>query len=79
MVRYDVPPPESGGSSIYNLQSRGLPLRVLVRGVALEGITYRVQVAAPMDDFYNAMNRFKWTVLLLSLSCWFLRLQVDIG
>jgi heavy metal sensor kinase len=27
---------------------------------------YRIQVAAPMDDFYEALDRFKWVVLLLS-------------
>jgi heavy metal sensor kinase len=66
MIRYDVPAPDSAGASVYNLQSRGLPLRVLVRSVALEGATYRLQVAAPMGDFYDAMNRFKWVVLLFS-------------
>ena len=30
------------------------------------GDTYRIQVAAPMDDFYDAIDRFKWVVLLLS-------------
>jgi heavy metal sensor kinase len=66
MMRYDVPAPDSGGASVYNVQSRGLRLRVLVRSVALEGATYRLQVAAPMGDFYDAVNRFKWVVLLFS-------------
>lgn len=66
MVRYDVPLPESEVPSAYNLEVRGLPLRLLVRGVAVGGSTYHIQVAAPMDDFYDAMTRFKWVVLLLS-------------
>jgi signal transduction histidine kinase len=43
-----------------------LPLRVLVREMSTGGETYRIQVAAPMDDFYDAMDQFKWMVLLLS-------------
>lgn len=66
MIRYEVPAPDSNGPSVYNLRSRGLRLRVLVRSIALEGVAYRLQVAAPMGDFYDAMNRFKWVVLLFS-------------
>lgn len=32
----------------------------------LEGNSYRVQVAAPMDDFYDSLDRFKWVVVLLT-------------
>jgi two-component system, OmpR family, heavy metal sensor histidine kinase CusS len=66
MARFDVPPPESGTRSVYDLEVKGLPLRVLVRNTTLNGTIYRVQVAAPMDDFYDSLDRFKWVVLLLS-------------
>jgi heavy metal sensor kinase len=66
MVRYDVPLPAAGQPLIYDLRTRGLPLRVLVSEVNLSGDTYRIQVAAPMDDFYRALDHFKWLVLVLS-------------
>jgi heavy metal sensor kinase len=46
--------------------SADLPLRVLVREMSAVGQTYRIQVASPMDDFYDAIDRFKWMILLLS-------------
>ena len=66
MVGYDVPIPDAASPSIYNLRIRGKPLRVLVSEVKLRANTYRVQVAAPMADFYRALNQFKWVVLMLS-------------
>jgi heavy metal sensor kinase len=68
MVRYDLPLPEAREPSIYNLQTSGLPLRVLVSEVNLGGDAYRVQVAASMGDFYRALDHFKWVVLVLSPS-----------
>jgi two-component system, OmpR family, heavy metal sensor histidine kinase CusS len=66
MVRYGVPVPPASKPSIYDWQAHDLPLRVLVGEVSVGGKTYRLQVATPMDDFYDALNRFKWVVLLLS-------------
>jgi heavy metal sensor kinase len=66
MTHYDVPLPIKASYSGYNVMSVDLPLRVLVREMRAGGNTYRIQVAAPMDDFYDAMDRFKWMVLLLS-------------
>src|ERR1700730_3778339 len=66
MVGYDVPIPDAASPSIYNLRIRGKLLRVLVSEVKLRANTYRVQVAAPMADFYRALNQFKWVVLMLS-------------
>ena len=66
MTSHNVPVPVSAGYSAYNFDARGLPLRVLVREMNAGGGRYRIQVAAPMDDFYDAIDRFKWTVLLLS-------------
>ena len=66
MASHDVPVPASASYSAYNLVAGGLPLRVMVREMNAGGDRYRIQVAAPMDDFYDAMDRFKWVVLLLS-------------
>ncbi len=66
MESHDLPVPAKATYSAYNFEVRGLPLRVLVREMNAGGNTYRIQVAAPMDDFYDAMIRFKWVVLLLS-------------
>jgi len=66
MEHYDVPVPVKASYSAYNIVSADLPLRVLVREINAGAQTYRIQVAAPMDDFYDAIDRFKWVVLLLS-------------
>ena len=66
MKRYDVPLPETAGSKLYSLELGSLPLRVLATDVRLTGRTYRVQVAASMDNFNDALDHFKWVLLLLS-------------
>ena len=66
MASHDIPVPAKASYSAYDIESRGLPLRVLVREMNTGGDAYRIQVAAPMDDFYDAIDRFKWVVLLLS-------------
>src|SRR5499427_1217334 len=65
MTHYEVPVPPKASSSAYNVMSVDLPLRVLVREMSAGGATYRIQVAAPMDDFYDAIDHFKWMLLLL--------------
>src|SRR6516162_460325 len=66
MASHDVPVPATASYSAYNLEAKGLPLRVMVREINAGGDRYRIQVATPMDDFYDAIDRFKWVVLLLS-------------
>ena len=66
MAHYDPPMPVKATFPAYNVVAADLPLRVLVREMSAGGQTYRIQVAAPMDDFYDAMDRFKWMVLLVS-------------
>lgn len=46
--------------------SKGMPLRILNGQLQVAGKTYDVQIAAPMDDFYDAINRFR-LVLLFSV------------
>ena len=66
MASHNVPAPATASYSAYNVQAGDLPLRVMVREINAGGDRYRIQVAAPMDDFYDAIDRFKWVVLLLS-------------
>jgi two-component system, OmpR family, heavy metal sensor histidine kinase CusS len=66
MTHYDVTVPVKTSYAAYNVTSADLPLRVLVREINAGAQTYRIQVATPMDDFYDAVDRFKWMVLLLS-------------
>ncbi len=66
MAHYQVPVPAKASYSAYNTVSADLPLRALVREMRAGADTYRIQVAAPMDDYYDAIDRFKWMVLLLS-------------
>lgn len=66
MSHYEIPVPAKESTSAYDAVSVDLPLRVLVREISVGGTSYRIQVAAPMDDFYDAIDRFKWMVLLLS-------------
>jgi heavy metal sensor kinase len=66
MTHYDVPVPVKASYAAYNVMSADLPLRVLVREMNAGAQTYRIQVASPMDDFYDAIDRFKWMILLIS-------------
>ncbi|MBZ5565219.1 MAG: HAMP domain-containing protein [Acidobacteriia bacterium] len=66
MRRYDVPTKEAAGPVTYNLQIQKLPLRILATQARLSGGSYYIQVAAPMDDFQDALNHFKWVLLLIS-------------
>jgi heavy metal sensor kinase len=50
-------------STVY---SKRMPLRILNGQLRVAGKNYDVQIAAPMDDFYDAVNRFR-LVLLLSV------------
>lgn len=65
MTHYEVPLPVKASGSAYDIMSVDLPMRVLVRAMSVGSATYRIQVAAPMDDFYDAIARFRWIVLLL--------------
>lgn len=76
MERYNVPRIEAAGPTIYNLRVRNLPLRVLAADSHLSDRTYHVQVAAPMDDFEDALSRFKWALLVF---CPFLLLVASAG
>ncbi len=66
MSKYDVPVSSARDRSAYDFRARRLPLRIWMEEMTVGENKYRIQVAAPMDDFYEALDRFKWVVLLLS-------------
>lgn len=66
MKRYGVPLPKTASSRIITLEVRGLPLRALTTSVQVDGSTFRVQIAAPMDDFEEVLESFRWALLLSS-------------
>ena len=66
MTSHNLPVPATANYAAYNFESNGLPLRVLVREMNGSQDRYRIQVAMPMDDFYDAVDQFKWVVLLLT-------------
>jgi len=55
LVRPAKPGEKSQFSTVY---SKGMPLRILNGQLRTVDKAYDVQIAAPMDDFYDAVNRF---------------------
>jgi len=63
LARPGKPGEKSEFSTVY---SKGMPLRILNGQLRTADKVYDVQVAAPLDDFYDAVNRFR-LVLLFSV------------
>jgi heavy metal sensor kinase len=63
LVRPGTPGEKFQFSTMY---SKGMPLRILNGQLRTPDKIYDVQIAAPMDDFYDAVNRFR-LVLLVSV------------
>jgi heavy metal sensor kinase len=53
-------------ASLASQQPKGVPLRVLTLPVKAAGTTYIVQLAYPLDDFNEALERFRRLLLLSS-------------
>lgn len=66
MKRYGVPFPQDASPRISTIEIAGLPLRMLTADVRVNGETFRVQVAAPMDDYEEALENFRWVLLVSS-------------
>jgi heavy metal sensor kinase len=69
-VRYSLTFPTQTNSNekfrVSTIYSKGMPLRILTGQIHAADQVYEVQIAAPMDDFYDAVNRFR-LVLLFSV------------
>jgi len=63
-VRYGALLPAGSKTGISTMARAGTPLRMLSATVTVDGKAYRVQVVEPMDDFYEAMERFQWVLIL---------------
>lgn len=60
-------PDQLGGASLQeNLTVQNIPVRFVSRRVVVRGEPYTVQVATPMHEFYEALDRFS-TILLFSV------------
>jgi heavy metal sensor kinase len=66
MRHMEVPAKKAAAPVTYNLRANGLPLRILATQADLGGMTYSIQIAAAMDDYAEALDYFKWVLLLLS-------------
>ncbi len=60
LVRGGKPGGKFEFSTVY---SKGMPLRILNGHLRVAEKAYDVQIAAPMDDFYDAVNRFRLLLL----------------
>jgi heavy metal sensor kinase len=69
-IRYGLTFPSQkksdGKFTFSTIYSKGMPLRILTGQIRAADQVYDVQIAAPMDDFYDAVNRFR-LVLLFSV------------
>jgi heavy metal sensor kinase len=66
MTQYGPVAPREARTSITTQQPNGVPLRVLTLPVQAGGKTYIVQLAYPLDDFYEALDRFRRVLFLSS-------------
>lgn len=66
LERHGVAMPKAASARIAPLEIGAQPFRVLTTDVSVGGKTFQVQVAAPMDDFEEALETFRWFLLLSS-------------
>jgi two-component system, OmpR family, heavy metal sensor histidine kinase CusS len=66
MRRYNVPLKEAPSPVIYDLHVGDLPLRILATQAHVGSGSYVIQIATLMDDYQDALDHFKWVLLLLS-------------
>jgi heavy metal sensor kinase len=66
MKQFGPAVPGEARASITTQQPNGVPLRVLALPVQAGGETYLAQLAYPLDDFYEALDRFRRLLFLSS-------------
>ena len=66
MSRKDIPRPKTAAAKAYTIPDEKMPLRVLDKKIVTGNKSYLVQAATEMDDFYEALYRFK-ALLLVSI------------
>jgi heavy metal sensor kinase len=66
MSEFEIPTTNGGPAGPFTFSSRDTPFRVVDAEIKAGNQSYLVQVAAPLDDFYDALHRFA-TLLLVSI------------
>lgn len=66
MARYDVPAAAGADSQIVSMRRKGMPFRILSGRISVGNHVYLIQVASEMDDFEEALERFRWVIILAS-------------
>jgi len=61
---HPIPPPRTPNPTVYTGWFGGLLLRVRSERVLIEDQWFSIQVAAPMQDFQEAIEQFRWLLLL---------------
>jgi heavy metal sensor kinase len=64
--RYGLAAPKDAKTSITTQRLQRGYWRVLTVPIQVAGGAYVVQIAAPLHDFYEALNRFRWVLFLSS-------------
>jgi len=49
---------------IWNIEAGRVPLRIMSSDLLIDSASYRLQVAAPMDEYYEALDRFQGLLFL---------------
>lgn len=66
MSRYNIPPGGEASAERSTLFFKDFPLRLRSTKIQLGGEVYFIQIAAPLDEFYEALHRFA-ALLLISI------------
>ncbi|MHB8652871.1 MAG: HAMP domain-containing sensor histidine kinase [Terriglobia bacterium] len=66
MERYGVPVSSAGKPALETRRFKHRPFRMLTSEVPVGGETYFIQVATPMHEVFEALEDYRWLLLLLS-------------
>lgn len=59
-----IPAPQKADSTLSTGRFSGLPLRVRSERASIDGQWFSIQVAAPMQEFQEATDKFRWLLML---------------
>jgi two-component system, OmpR family, heavy metal sensor histidine kinase CusS len=66
MERYGVPMAHAGQPTLETCRFERRPFRILASEIHVGGATYFIQAAAPMHEVFEALEDYRWLLLLLS-------------
>jgi two-component system, OmpR family, heavy metal sensor histidine kinase CusS len=64
MSRYNIPTPGEASAAPSTLVFENIPLRLRNTKIQVGGQTFFIQIATPLDDFYQALHRFALLLLI---------------